>query len=60
MVIIKAIIKGTNIEVTFELTPEQHTHYEYLRGRRVDESMPMDQNTIGEIAMLLEHLDRKD
>jgi len=57
VVIVKAIIKGTIIEVTFKLTPEQYIHYEYLRGQRVDESMPMDQNIIGEIAALLEHLE---
>ncbi len=57
LVIVHAILKRTTIEVAFVLTPKEYAHYQYLRGKRVCESMPMDQNVVGEMAALLEHLE---
>lgn len=57
LVIVHAILKGTTIKVALALTLVQYVHYQYLRGKQVYESMPMDQNAIGEMAALLEHLE---
>ena len=57
LVIVKATLRNTSIEVVFALTPAQYAHYQYLRGEQVNESMPMDQEVMGEMAALLEHLE---
>ena len=57
LVIVEATLRNTSIEVVFVLTPAQYAHYQYLRGERVNESMPMDQEVVGEMAALLEHLE---
>jgi hypothetical protein len=58
LVIVHAVLKRTTTEVVFVLTPVQYAHYQYLRGEQVCESMPMDQEVVGEMAALLEHLDK--
>lgn len=58
--VVKATLRGVNIEVVFELTPKQYVHYRYLLphlvGQYADEAMPLDQGTLAEMQALLEHL----
>ena len=56
LVIVRAVLKGTSIKIALVLTPIQYVHFQFLGGELVNESMPMDQEVVGEVAALLEHL----
>lgn len=53
--VLKATLRGVNIEVVFELTPKQYAHWQYLIAEHVDEAMPLDQHVVAEMRVLLEH-----
>lgn len=55
VVVVKAVLRGTAVEVAFVLTSKQYAHWQYLIGERADESMLLDQNIVAEMQALLEH-----